>query len=632
MATKIGLLILFVSIAIEVNAQRSKIKYGEVSVEELKMKVCDKDSTASAVVLFDYGELNLGDFKYYRHTKIKILKKEGYDYANTSLPIFGGEDISSLKAATYNLENGKIIATPLEQEGKFKEEFVEGIDIVKWAMPSVKEGSVIECKYEISRAGIRDWEFQRTIPTIHSEFKLQEGSGIRLQVFMQGYLSTQQVEDNHWLIKDAPAFDQEPFISSYQNYISRVNLEIASYDVNHYDPWNRSFSNFFIRFMTEWSDLSKQYNKEFFKNELVSEAGFLRSFTDELIRNCKHPDEKVRAIHSFVQSAMQWNERNTTLVRQRGLKKVFEEKTGTSGEINWIMLSMMRHAGLPADPVLISTRDNGFPRLEVPNKTKFNRVIVMTDYNGEKKMIDATDKSLAIDFLPETCLNGVGYWAKPVGFEWVELKNKNKIRSIYNIEAEVTTEGELRGKVRASKNGCAASDTRKKIKADQKKYFSELFKGVDFEVSQTKIENLDSPASPFTEAHHFILKDYAQTSNDAIYFKPIFITNLSENPFRLETRVYPVDFGYPYEIVFTGKFSIPDGYKAEELPKPKMIILPENAGKFVYNVSLQNETITVINQFVLSKPTFVQSEYPQLREFYNIIVAKQAEQIVLKKK
>jgi hypothetical protein len=34
----------------------------------------------------------------------------------------------------------------------------------------------------------------------------------------------------------------------------------------------------------------------------------------------------------------------------------------------------------------------------------------------------------------------------------------------------------------------------------------------------------------------------------------------------------------------------------------------------------------------VNKSLFMQEEYPDLREFYSLVVAKQAEQIVLKKK
>lgn len=63
-----------------------------------------------------------------------------------------------------------------------------------------------------------------------------------------------------------------------------------------------------------------------------------------------------------------------------------------------------------------------------------------------------------------------------------------------------------------------------------------------------------------------------------------------------------------------------------------LALLPENAGRFVDNANVQNGIISVVNQFVLNKSSYAQTEYPDVREFYNIITAKHAEQIVLKKK
>ena len=102
-------------------AQKAPIKFGEIPLEDLKMTSYDKDSSAAAVILTDYGEAYItvtaidASLQFERHVRIKILKKEGLDWANGSIPLFhsggGGEKISSFKAATYNLENGKVVET-----------------------------------------------------------------------------------------------------------------------------------------------------------------------------------------------------------------------------------------------------------------------------------------------------------------------------------------------------------------------------------------------------------------------------------------------------------------------------------------------------------------------------------------
>ena len=80
------------------------------------------------------------------------------------------------------------------------------------------------------------------------------------------------------------------------------------------------------------------------------------------------------------------------------------------------------------------------------------------------------------------------------------------------------------------------------------------------------------------------------------------------------------------------KITIPEGYTVDELPQSKVLMLPGNAGKYVYNVANTGNSITLLSNFQINKSLFLQTEYPNLREFYNQVIAKQAEQIVLKKK
>jgi hypothetical protein len=61
-------------------------------------------------------------------------------------------------------------------------------------------------------------------------------------------------------------------------------------------------------------------------------------------------------------------------------------------------------------------------------------------------------------------------------------------------------------------------------------------------------------------------------------------------------------------------------------------MLPGNAAKYVFNVAQSGNSIVITSNMQINKNLFTQEEYPNLREFYTQVVAKQAEQIVLKKK
>jgi hypothetical protein len=80
------------------------------------------------------------------------------------------------------------------------------------------------------------------------------------------------------------------------------------------------------------------------------------------------------------------------------------------------------------------------------------------------------------------------------------------------------------------------------------------------------------------------------------------------------------------------KITIPDGYAVDELPASKILALPNNAGRYTYSITQNGKILNVTSNFSINKTLFLQNEYPALKEFYNQVVAKQNEQIVIKKK
>ncbi len=196
-------------------AQKAPIKFGEVPMEDLKMTYYDKDSSAAAVVLVDYGEAYItimsSDVKMTieRHVRIKILRKEGLKWGDVAILLrqsgSSEERITTLKANTYNLVDGKIATTKLEKEGIFKDKYNRNFTQQKFTMPDVKEGSVIEYTYKISSdfwTYFPNWQFQRTIPTRWSEYWAMIPRYFRYEKYMQGYLTVtvNETKDMNWVV------------------------------------------------------------------------------------------------------------------------------------------------------------------------------------------------------------------------------------------------------------------------------------------------------------------------------------------------------------------------------------------------------------------------------------------------
>jgi hypothetical protein len=205
---KAKLLVFYFAVSFSfVAAQKSPVKFGDVALEDLKMTSYQKDSSASAVILSDYGEAYLSftetteNLIFERHVRIKILHKEGMKWADVSIPLYftsrGEESVRNLKATSYNLEGGKIVEAKLGSDGVFKEKFNRNYKIQKFTIPNVKEGSVIEYSYRIFSDflfNFPEWKFQYSIPVKHSEYWAVLPDFLVFEKNMQGYLTVTNYE------------------------------------------------------------------------------------------------------------------------------------------------------------------------------------------------------------------------------------------------------------------------------------------------------------------------------------------------------------------------------------------------------------------------------------------------------
>lgn len=653
-------------------SQKPPTKFGEVTLDDLKMTHYEKDSSAAALVLVDYGESmiqydqsNGFTLQFERLTRIKILTKDGLDWANFSIPLYhdGSDDekVVGLKGVTYNLENGKVIETKLKNDAVFKEKQDANIDITKVTMPNVKVGSVIELTYSVRSDFIfnfQDWEFQSTIPTVWSEYRARIPEYFHYDKYMQGYIQLAVNEESQvptsitliskeragerttqttfntdkinlqeyrfrWAAKDIPAFKPEPFITTSIDYISKINFELA---------FTQYPNQPIKKYMGSWEDINKQYAES---PEFVGEItgnGFLKRIAEEITAGTATQEDKIGAITNYVKFNVVWDGTSRKFI-SRPLKRVLEEKKGSSAEINLLLASLLDKADIKVSPVLLSTRNHGFVRESTPISSQFNYVICLAVVGDKSFLLDATERLLPTGMLPERCLNGNGFLVSKDGYQWVKLQSNTKSRTVVNADLKLDGSGDLIGKLQIDRGGYDALTNRKKYQSkDEAEYVKDFLAGRSWEVTKTEIGNVKDINQPLKETYELIINEHVVSTPDALYFNPLLVHKIEENPFKLETREYPVDYSSAFERIYMCRISMPEGYRVDELPQAKVLALPANAGRFTYSVTQAGNLLNVVSNFQINKSIFTQAEYPNLREFYNQVVAKQAEQIVLKKK
>ena len=76
---------------------------------------------------------------------------------------------------------------------------------------------------------------------------------------------------------------------------------------------------------------------------------------------------------------------------------------------------------------------------------------------------------------------------------------------------------------------------------------------------------------------------------------------------------------------------LPRGFKILNIPKTISLQLPDGAGKFSYFISETEGVLSVFSKLSIKKVHHAADKYVTFKDFYDKIIQKHAEQVVMKK-
>lgn len=647
---KLTLLLLMLLFTLNIVSQKHKSsKMGQTTLEELKMTVYAKDSSASAVVLYEHTNRYPDKFNdetprtdyYYR---IKILNKSSFNLADIVVNLYKKQKITNISAVSYNLkENGTIETTILLNKDIFTVKEDENWVIKKFTLPNIKEGTVIEYKYSILSPylSIKDWNFQSDIPKIKSKFdaailgnytyhiklvgplklNFNEVTVDKKCVFIEGIGSGACVIYNYSM-NDIPAFKEENYMLSKKNYISRLTFDLKS---------STSYRGVVKNLTTTWEQADESLKKQFFNNQTSKKKYFKKNIPDSIL-NTENNLIRAKQVYSFIQNHYSWNNKNWTNEDAK-VKRAFKEKTGNVGEINISLYNSLKAANIDANLLVLSTRDNGMPTKLFPIIYDYNYVIVKATISNKEYYLDATDKFLPFGQVPVRALNGE---ARVISFkedgEWTVLKPFQKSTKSTRLSLKLDKNGEFSGTLNIKRTGYSAANKRKEIAGiNEEDYLSEFeSENVDIEVEEYKVRAEKDIKKPLQESFNITIFKSDQLKNK-VRINPFFFERIKENPFKLKERTYPVDFAYPRKSNYSLSLKIPENYKITQLPKDIAIALPNNGGRFILKTVQKNNLITLFIRFSIHKKSYSSEKYFTLKEFFKQIVIAESADIILEK-
>jgi len=650
------ILVISCHLVLQAQTVRPFVVFGDVNPEDFTPAAYSLDSSAAAVYLFDGGIARFNensnekyDVIFQRHTRIRLLKRSSFDLATLEIPIltFGTyeQKIENLQAVTYNIENGKVTAAPIDKSSIFIEKN-KNFKVTKLTLPNIKEGSIIEYAYSVRSPGnyLPEWNFQSRYPKLWSEYDVTIPFFYNYNVYKQGTLnfSMDSIRQFHvdydfyknipgqsntikrvWGIKDVPALTPETYTTTIDNYVSKIEFRLSAYTrsdgrlslVN--EDWE-----------TACDDLLRD---EDFAYELTLPLNWLNNEVNKAIGDAATPLDKVKNIYAYIRAQYTCTDKRARYLSQE-LKRTVQAKKGNVADINMLLTAMLLSIKVDAKPALLSTTDNGKAFVSKPLLSQYNYVVCFAYIDNQVYLLDASNKLLSFNRLESECYNGYlqviapRYSARPINLTADSLKEK--ITTVVFIAS--AQNGNSTATISSNFSFQPALQLRNEIEKDTVLFFKNLKANysTDFGISKTAIENLHNPEKDLA------IKYEASTElgNDSlIYFNPILAQEEKENPFVAAQRLYPVEMPYCINKNYSLNMEVPKGYTVDELPKSLQLKLGGNNGLFNYTIGENNNHVQLNIELKLTKATYEPEDYQNLRDFFTYVVKKEAEQIVFKK-
>jgi Domain of Unknown Function with PDB structure (DUF3857)/Transglutaminase-like superfamily len=634
------LLLLTASVAV---AQKPPVlpSFGKVDKNELLMKECTFEKNAPAMMIFSKGvsvyvlRMDTDDFvETEYHFRIKIFNKKGFDHANIKIPYpnaSNGVSIKNLKAQTYNLDAaGNIAVSKVDKSAIFDKKINKLTSEKTFAFPDVKEGSVIEYSYTIENSASAVWYFQRQIPVMVSMFVSDIAAEFQMSEIPHVSRPIQRVTESkgnnkvtYYTMEQVPSLSDEPYMSCADDYMERIEIMRVAVNIPGQLPYSylRSWPGI-VKQMMEDEDFGVQLKKNIPRTAELDAQ--LKGMTD--------PYQKMVTIHNYVRNNMEWDN-YYSIWALAGVKSAWKDKKGNTGEINMIMINLMRDAGLEAHPLLVSTRDNGIINTGVAGFDQFNKVIAYVDIDKKHYVLDATDKATPAYLIPWEVMASEGLVIDKFStFQWGWRPLWDGEHLDYTnvfISGEINDKHQMTCGAEVTAYDYAKVKMAPLIKSGKPALKAYLTSVPDINIDSIEVLNANVDTLPLEQKFNFTMPTTA--TGDYHYFSVNLFGGLEKNPFYADQRQTDIFFGVKRSYKINASVFLPEGYEMDQLPKNIKMITPDTNIVFSRMSFFQDGMLTVRMDLDFKSPIYGVRDYEEFKDFYKKLFGMLNEQYVYKK-
>jgi len=657
MKTKILQLILS-CIILPIFGQYKYLDIPKLDNNDLKSAVYSKNPSEAAEILYKSyhyyitdGELNLDVV-----SRVKIYKKDQAEkFLNQEIYTYDGknnksERVTSLKVLTYNFVNDKVETTTVEKNSKYKSKESKNYTVTKFAFENVKDGSIIEYKYSVLSPYVSSVDkitVEDNVPTRRFDYVLDFPKYLGFNIDYKGSLipKNRDVADKNiyggdyytyrFGFENIAPYRDEKYVHNLDNYRTSIRAELNSTNIIRSDaavPGNITTGGFKSYAIT-WTDICKQlYESDNFGDQLKKKS-LVKDLLPADIKNITIQEERAAAILKFVQKNYTWNNYYTIGAEDgKGIKNLLETKVGSSGEINLLMILLMRNAGLDAQPVVLSTIGRGILLDYSPSINQLNYVLASLEIGGKFIVYDATSKMTVPNLIRPVALNYKGYVMNGKEAKRVNIFCPEKSTTYLTVDAKLNPDGTVAGSFSDKDTKLYAMMNNEKYDQDKAAYQKESYKDrYTFPFTNIKTELLEN--NDFQTSFDFDSDTFVDGIGGKLVFNPLlFLYNKSHQFDQPDERKSPIELYTGYDKIKKVTITLPDGYGFENVPKSKKFRTEDSAIQYVYKVTQEGNKLTIETTTTVEDPVYPKEYYPAFKQIFDNITKMEGQVVTAVKK
>ncbi len=527
-----------------------------------------------------------------------------------------------------------------------------------FTMPSVEVGSVIEYRYQVRYdryLTAPDWKLQKDY-FIHKEhfvfrpskqFLPQDVNGagvgdsllkdphdniltdIRFKpVLPAGKTLIKDAMGNYVLdLTDVPPIPQEPFAPP---------LNTEAYTVDFFYTYTPDVKDYWQKQMGFWTKALNAY---------IAPTQALQNAVKEVVSNSDSPEEKAKKLYDVVRKIQNTDSSldgapltGSEFIPRGKVEAVLLNKKGSSNQIAFLYLALLRAAGVSARPERIASRSLGVFSAQYMDNIQLDTVLIALQIDGKEILVDPGTEMAPFETLhwAHTGAGGVAMDRNNKAETIVTPMQKNTDNSTLHVGTlAVSSQGAVSGSLKVAFIGQRAIELRQLgVKSGAEGVKSEINAMLAQQVPtgvQAKVDHLvylDDPSKQLLAVIP-VSGSFGKNADGRLVLPRMFFEAQERNPFpEASSRELPVDMRYPAQEQEQITYALPPGFTLERTPQDANLKWEENAA-YRLHTKVEGGSITdariLQRGFALLDP----KDYEQLHDFYQKVVAADQQPLVL---